>query len=141
MDSKPKRNKYFCRKCSDRNWLKECECGCGEIIFFRDEKYRKRKYKFLHTRRNHIELTNELYPKIYRPDHPFADSNGRVFQHRLIYEQYYNCCLLPWTDIHHIIPIKEGGTNNLENLQPLLHGEHSIITRTEYLSRKKTKIY
>lgn len=66
------------------------------------------------------------YITVYRPDHPFANSKKRVLEHRVIYEEYYNCCLLPWTDIHHI----DGNryNNSIENLQPMFHSKHMSIT-------------
>jgi HNH endonuclease len=58
----------------------------------------------------------------------YVNGYGRhqVKEHRLVFERYYNCCLLPWTDIHHINGIKDD--NRLENLEPVLHGIHSKIT-------------
>lgn len=32
------------------------------------------------------------------------------------------------TDVDHIIPLRDGGTNELSNLQPLCHSCHSKIT-------------
>lgn len=45
--------------------------------------------------------------------------------HRLIYEQYYNCCLLPYIEIHHI----DGNhsNNNITNLLPVTAIEHYEI--------------
>ena len=45
--------------------------------------------------------------------------------HRIIYERYYNCCLLPYIEIHHI----DGNSKNnaIENLIPVTALEHYEI--------------
>ncbi|WP_366141808.1 HNH endonuclease signature motif containing protein, partial [Propionivibrio sp.] len=37
----------------------------------------------------------------------------------------------PATDVDHIVPIRRGGTNKHENLQPLCHACHSRKTATQ----------
>ena len=70
-------------------------------------------------------LTGDKYIKIYYPDHHGKRKGSIVLQHRLIYEQYYNCCLLKWTKIHHINGNKTD--NRIENLLPVFNSQHSII--------------
>ena len=41
------------------------------------------------------------YWLILRRDHRFANSQGYVREHRIIVEDQWNCCLLPWADVHH----------------------------------------
>ena len=36
---------------------------------------------------------------------------------------------VPATDVDHVMPLSEGGSNGLENLQSLCHGCHSAKTR------------
>jgi hypothetical protein len=45
--------------------------------------------------------------------------------HRLTYEQYYNCCLLPYIEIHHV----DGNSKNniIGNLKPVTALEHYKI--------------
>jgi len=83
------------------------------------------------------------YILIWKPDHVFVDKKGYVFEHRLVYEQYYNCILLPFTDIHHI----DGNpkNNHISNLQPLYRTQHSKLENTKdttnlfcFLCNKKT---
>lgn len=53
------------------------------------------------------------------------EGNFRKKCHRLIYEDYYNVCLLSFVDIHHIDGDKLN--NSINNLEPLYHGEHSHL--------------
>jgi hypothetical protein len=54
------------------------------------------------------------YIRIYKPDHPYCDSLGYVYEHRLVMEQFLGRYLEPAEVIHHI----DGDTtnNNIENL-------------------------
>lgn len=64
----------------------------------------------------------------YSPNHPFKDANERVRKHRLVYERYYNVCLLPWTVIHHLNDVKDD--NRIENLEALSPSEHALYHMT-----------
>lgn len=73
-----------------------------------------------------IEYDGHGYITRYAPYHPFADHHGRVREHRLYYECYYSCCLLPYVEIHH----RDGDkTNNFDinNLQPVYDYQHTSI--------------
>lgn len=140
------KHKYFCQNCKDTNWLIECADGCGKVISRYGKNYAIKKFYKNHTNlgknhHNYGKLKRENNPRwkggkwqdddgywhIKKPDHPFCDSKGYVVRHRLVYEEYYNCILLPWVDIHHIIPIKEGGTDDIENLLPITRNNHISI--------------
>ena len=54
--------------------------------------------------------------------HPFADHEGYVREHRLVYERHFKCCLLQWTVIHHINGKKDD--NRIENLEPKYNSIH-----------------
>jgi hypothetical protein len=53
--------------------------------------------------------------RILKPDHRFSGTRGYVYEHRLIYEEYYKCCLLSWTRIYHIN--RNNQDNRIENLE------------------------
>jgi len=72
------------------------------------------------------------YIIVYRPDHHFANREGYVREHRLVYEEYHKCSLLPWADIHHKNKNKQD--NRIENLELISHGRHSRVTHTKYIS-------
>ena len=40
----PTKNKYFCLKCKDQNWIIECGDGCGAIFPRYDNVYRLRLF-------------------------------------------------------------------------------------------------
>ena len=67
--------------------------------------------------------TTKGYITIPMSDHPFADYNGRIRQHRKVFEDYYRCIVLPWGDIHHKNGKKDD--NRIENLEGMVHGRHS----------------
>ena len=55
--------------------------------------------------------------------------NGRVVkEHRHIMEQHLGRKLLPDEDVHHVNSDK--ADNRIENLEVVLHGEHTVITNT-----------
>ena len=68
------------------------------------------------------------YILIHKPQHPHAYSDGYIFEHRLIIEEYLKCYLEPHLVVHHINGIKDD--NRLENLQVFgSQGEHSSYHR------------
>jgi hypothetical protein len=106
-----------------------CACDCG----FTKTKYDKRKRIFPFILHHNAKGTKSKcykgrakrgsYYAIKSYGHPHADAQGYVMEHRLVWEEYYNCCLLPWVDIHHINLNKYD--NRLINLQPLFHWDHT----------------
>lgn len=44
------------------------------------------------------------------------------YEHRVIFEKYYKCCLLPWGDVHHRNGIRSD--NRIENLEGMTESKH-----------------
>lgn len=125
-------------------------CGCGEVIFKYDKRGRPRRFKWKHqTRGIHnnnynrkgslafgwkggIKKDKDGYLYEYCPNHPFTNNTKCVYQHRLVYERYYNCILLPSTLIHHIDGNRQN--NIIENLQPMYNNQHTKIHFTKDMS-------
>jgi len=117
----------------------KCRCGCNEDISIRSGDYLQ-KYKRYHGIKGENSnlwkggfLPNRKgYEYIFKPNHPKSNSDGYYPYHRWVYEQHYNCCLLPWYDIDHIN--KNTHDNRVENLRPLTHQEHGSISARKDMS-------
>ena len=136
-----KRLDWICQKCRDKNWLIECECGCGTIIFRRDRFGSGRRFVSGHQIRVR-KVSGEDSPtwkggwvKIHEYWHvKIPDYNGQrhryVPLHRLIMENYFSIMFdeqvyIPkGYDVDHISEDKSD--NSLINLQVLEHGEHTV---------------
>lgn len=119
-----------------KGYYKYCECWCGELIPYVNVRNKLAKFKTHHNLKplrgeehpawnGGLRKTNRDYTRLYAPNHPFKDNNNTIFLHRWIYEQHYNCILLPYTDIHHID--KNIENNNIENLQPIYRNGHTRL--------------
>lgn len=67
----------------------------------------------------------EGYWLLYMPNHPRSNKQGCVYEHIYLYEQYYKCCVLPWTIIHHIN--NDRGDNSKQNLQAMSQAQHCSL--------------
>jgi hypothetical protein len=137
--------------------LGKCRCGghCNEDMRIRNKRgFLKRFIKGHNGRGNtnplHINplkldkhpnwkggrTANGVYSMLKVPDHPYGDKQRYVMSHRLVYEHYLLILMdevvfiPPEYDVHHIIPVKKGGTNALINLQLMLKSEHTRFHRT-----------
>lgn len=131
--------KSLCKNCKDLNWFIECKCGCGQIRSIRDKSHRLRNYIDGHNRRNIIPhnfkgvVICNGYRMIYKPN-----KGKYIYEHRLIWEEFYKVCLLPWIHIHH----KDGNrsNNNIFNLQPLYNKYHISIHKTKNMDNRLCQI-
>lgn len=129
-----------CRNCYSR--YKEslapktkCQCSieCNEMIPSHDESGNPRKLASKHKPKGENNMSwkggrikhSKGYWLIHKPQHHFADRDGYVLEHRLVYEEYHKCCLLPWVIIHHINEIKDD--NRSENLEVWGRKQHQNI--------------
>ena len=110
--------------------LGKCQCGCNEDIPIRTLRGYLSRFKKYHQRKGKDapvykgdEIDTGPYKIIFRPDHPNASKRGYVRKHRLIYEHYLKILFdedvyIPkHIEVHHIVPIDEGGTDAFINLE------------------------
>ncbi len=114
----------------------KCQCchECQEMIPSIDQNGNIMRFKKHHgpkgennIRLKYVKEHIDGYLLEYCKGHPQADKTGYVLQHRLVYERYYKCCLLPWIEIHH----KDGNKKNnqkISNLIPISKSKHLMIT-------------
>ena len=68
------------------------------------------------------------------PDYPRAEKDGYVAEHIYVYQEFNKVCLLPWAEIHHLDPVREGYCNNMPwNLIGVTAWEHRTLDRTKDL--------
>lgn len=89
-----------------------CACNCGEWISPLNKWNKPRIYKNGHQNRGRykgkdnpkfkgIKRDKDGYWLTYKPDHPFAKSNGYVLLHRWIMEKHIGRYLRPEEVVHH----------------------------------------
>lgn len=122
-------NTYYCENCKDKNFLILCTDGCGKVMPKRDDHGRLKKYA--HRSRFGVKHHNWKGGRYISPGgywfvravgHRFAEHNGYAQEHRLVYENTHQCCLLSWAVIHHKNDNKLD--NRPENLEGMIRGIH-----------------
>jgi hypothetical protein len=149
------KNKYFCLKCYDQNYLIECKCGCGKLLFryskhhvlreflknhnskFRDNsKYLK--YDKHHNWKGGRYKRKDGYWELFLPDYFSSSKAGRVKEHVYFYQEYNKCCILPWGVVHHIEPVTETYCNNMPwNLEGMMRRNHISLHHKGKKRKKK----
>ena len=78
------------------------------------------------------------YIRVLKRDHHFVGKDGRVLLHRLLYEEYHKCCLLPWGKIDHL----DGNiqNNSIENLELKSQSRHIIRHMTKDMTGRNCQI-
>jgi hypothetical protein len=124
-----------------------CECGCGlttEIVKQGSQNNSKRRFLGYPGpyRRGHSPtrfgkgpeakawkggryLHKSGYYYVYAPEHPNANSDGHILEHRLVVSNILGRPLEPGEVVHHINHDK--GDNRPENLALMKWGDHSTL--------------
>ena len=108
-----------------KGYYKYCECGyCKTLIPCVNKSRKFLKYVQGHQAKgkNNYHWNNGITTP--KNGYNYIRINGKKkYIHRLVYEEYYNCCLLSYVVIHH--KNKNIKDNNIENLQPFItNGKH-----------------
>ena len=74
----------------------------------------------------HTKKRGDGYIAVYVPDHPYANKEGYVMEHRLVMEEHIGRYLEKGEEVHHIN--KKRDDNRLENLTLLSTEEHLIVS-------------
>ena len=82
------------------------------------------------------KMKKTKYKKTKTLNHPFADKNGFVFEHRLVVEAYIKRYLKPKEIVHHINEIK--GDNMIENLMLFKNQKEHTKFHTKLLQHGMT---
>jgi hypothetical protein len=118
-----------------------CACGCNQSITYNKYKptrfisHHHQKGKNHHNWKGGKKYNDRGYILIWKPDHPYAEKNGYVFEHRSIMEIHLGRYLDPEEVVHHINGIKSD--NRLENLMLFeSHSKHMAYELTIDMSNR-----
>ena len=120
---------------------KKCECNCGELIPFLRSDYKPARYKLghylktvdqsgmkHHNYKNGMYDDNNGYVRLLAPNYISSYDDGYCLIHVYVFQEYHQCCMLPWGDVHHIDGDKKH--NMSYNLMGMMHDEHARLTNT-----------
>lgn len=111
----PSSRHRLCPICRKRDERRPCQL-CGRLKQRKSNicricYYQSKQYPF--SQKKHLSKDGYLY--VYYKAHPYADKSGRVFEHRLKFEEKLGRYLLPFESIHHKNGIRSD--NRIENLE------------------------
>lgn len=132
-----------------KGFYKLCECGCGTLINIINTKGKFAKFAYRHNfinksfnpgKRDKAGWNNpnwkfgrtrdKNYWLLTIPGYFNSDKQDRIYEHIYFYEQYHQCCMLPWGDVHHIIPVSKDYCNNMPwNLMGMTDSNHHKLHR------------
>ena len=121
--------------------MKLCECGCGRRLITSTTWNRRKNQpiRFIHGHNARGLLAHNWKggKSIRREGYIMIRKNdGYIFEHVLIFEEHYRCCLLSSGIVHHIDGDRKN--NNIKNLQGMTRRQHLIHHNpySYYRSRK-----
>lgn len=130
-----------------KGFYKLCECGCGQLIPIINTKGKFARFGYRHNflnkslnpgkrdkrgennpRWNGGRKRDRNYWVLFMPDYFSANKNGYVLEHIYVFQEYYQCCMLHWGNVHHIIPVTEDYCNNMIwNLMGIMANKHMSL--------------
>jgi hypothetical protein len=136
----------LCPKCNILNIVRDgrfrCHCGftsniidcacdmCEKQLLDRDRQGKSHRFLMGHggtnkdgSKRDGKYTDRYGYVKVLAPTYYRANRQGYVREHILVYEKYHRCCILPWSNVHHLNGIKSD--NRPENLELMSKSGHS----------------
>lgn len=108
-----------------------CQCGCGQqrqiAYYYKDRQ--KLTSRYIH---GHNRARNRIDDYGYKR---YVTNGKKVREHRLIYELFHKCCIMPDVFVHHINGIRLD--NRIENLELKTSSKHNRDHRLAELSNNK----
>jgi hypothetical protein len=134
-------------KCATIAELLDCSCSTIERVLIRLGITRHGMTGYQHTEAAKASIseanssripgdkwyTTDGYVYIYQPEHPHANSDGNVREHRLVMESIIGRYLLPTEVVHHINELKDDNSpGNLQLFESAsAHSAHHARLRNE----------
>jgi uncharacterized protein (DUF1330 family) len=103
---------------SNAGWFKKGDRPSKDTEFKKGDKVKEKHPNW----KNGIRRLSWGYVAILSQEHPFADHQGYVREHRLVMEKHLGRYLMRNEIVHHLNGIKDD--NRLENLQLMTSSEH-----------------